>query len=318
MGGPDTPENKEYIQKHKLWMLGELLTMKLIQDRPTSVEPFCAEVLKREQESPTTTIDPPTPDVAANAKAYLQENRIAFVIEDWLRSVLEEKPENPLDFSIKFFSKGSNVEPSQSRKQKVLILLYSTYGHCYAMAKAALEGATAAGAQAELMRIPETLPGDVLAKMGADAAAATMASIPVASVGDTALFDGLIFVFPTRFGTPPAQVSSFMDQTGGLWLSGALMGKPAGVIVSSATQHGGQESTILNFNKSLLHHGCILVGLPPDVWQGIEAMKGSGPYGPSTIAGGRGERNPSDSELQTSHVLGRRVAEVSNKLRSTL
>jgi len=317
MGGPDTPENKDYIQKHKLWTLGELITMHVIQTQPQNLDEFIVKVLTNEKDNPTTTIDPPSAEIAASAKAYLQEHRVAFVIEDWLRAVLEAKPDTPLDFSIAHFGKGSNAADAGAKRPKVLVLLYSTYCHCWAMAKAAVEGATTAGVQVDLMRIPETLPPEVISKMGAENAAVQMASIPTASVGDMALYDGLLFCFPAHFGVPPAQVQTFMDQTGGLWMSGALTGKPACALVSAESQHGGQELALLNFHKTLYHHGCIVFGIPSGPWFQADGVHGNSFYGASTVTGIQGERDPSEVDLSGARALGQRLSQVASKLRTT-
>jgi NAD(P)H dehydrogenase (quinone) len=145
---------------------------------------------------------------------------------------------------------------------KVLVLFYSTYGHIYRMAQAVAEGAREAGAEVVLKRVPETLSADVIEKMGATEAQKAFANVPVATVDELASADAVIFGVPTRFGNMAAQMRQFLDATGGLWAKGALVGKVGSVFTSSATQHGGQESTILSFHTTLLHHGMVIVGLP--------------------------------------------------------
>jgi NAD(P)H:quinone oxidoreductase type IV len=140
---------------------------------------------------------------------------------------------------------------------KVLVLFYSTYGHLYQMAKAVAEGAREAGATVDIKRVPETLPQEVLEKMHAAEAQKAFADVPVAEPAELANYDAIIFGSPTRFGNMAAQMQTFLDATGGLWMSGALVGKVGGVFVGSATQHGGQEATIRNFHTTLFHHGII-------------------------------------------------------------
>jgi len=200
---------------------------------------------------------------------------------------------------------------------KVLVVFYSTYGHIYQMAEAVAEGAKAlAGAEVEIRRVPETLPPDVLEQMGAAEAQKAFSHIPVCSVEELARADAVIFGTPTRFGNMCGQMRQFLDATGSLWAEGALVGKVGSVFASSATQHGGQESTILTFHVSLLHHGFVVVGLPY-AFQGqmrVDEVTGGSPYGASTIAGGDGSRMPSENELEAARFQGRHVAEISAKL----
>ncbi len=191
------------------------------------------------------------------------------------------------------------------------------YGHIYHMAEAIAEGVKAvAGAEVALRHVPETLPDDVLAKMGATEAQKAFAHIPVCTVDELASADAIIFGTPTRFGNMCGQMRQFLDATGQLWANGSLVGKVGSVFASSATQHGGQESTILSFHITLLHHGMVVVGLPY-AFQGqmrIDEITGGSPYGASTIAGGEGERMPSDNELAAARFQGRHVAEIASKL----
>jgi NAD(P)H dehydrogenase (quinone) len=173
------------------------------------------------------------------------------------------------------------------------------------------------GAEAVMRRVPETLPDEVLEKMGAVDAQQTLAHVPVCTVDELASADAVIFGTPTRFGNMCGQMRQFLDATGQLWAQGALVGKVGSVFTSSATQHGGQESTILSFHISLLHHGFIIVGLPY-AFQGqmrIDEVTGGSPYGASTIAGGSGERMPSENELDAARFQGRHVAEIASKLK---
>lgn len=202
---------------------------------------------------------------------------------------------------------------------KVLIVYYSTYGHVHKMAEAVAEGVkTVDGAEAIMRRVPETLPDAVLEKMGALDPQKTMAHVPVATVADLAAADAVVFGTPTRFGNMCGQMRQFLDATGQLWAEGALIGKVGSVFTSSATQHGGQESTILSFHITLLHHGFVIVGLPY-AFQGqmrIDEITGGSPYGASTIAGGSGERMPSQNELDAAHFQGRHVAEITARLKA--
>ncbi|HDQ41433.1 MAG TPA: NAD(P)H:quinone oxidoreductase [Desulfonatronum sp.] len=200
---------------------------------------------------------------------------------------------------------------------KALIVYYSMYGHVHAMARAVAEGAAQVpGARIELRRVPETLPQQVLAKMGALEAQKNMAQVPVCTVDELAQADAIIFGTPTRFGNMVGQMRQFLDATGGLWAEGRLIGKVGSVFTSSATQHGGQESTILTFIPYLLHQGMVVVGLPYS-FQGqtrMDEITGCSPYGASTIAGGQGERMPSANELDGARYQGRHVAEIATRL----
>lgn len=200
---------------------------------------------------------------------------------------------------------------------KVLIVYYSMYGHVLRLAEAVAEGAReVTGAEVELRRVPETLPEDVLKKMGAFEPQKAFAQIPVCQVDELASADAILFGTPTRFGNMCGQMRQFLDATGQLWAKGALVGKVGSVFTSSATQHGGQESTLLSFHITLLHQGMIVVGLPYS-FQGqmrIDEITGGSPYGASTIAGGQGERMPSENELAAARFQGKHVATIALKL----
>lgn len=202
---------------------------------------------------------------------------------------------------------------------KILIVYYSTYGHVHKMAEAIAEGVReVSGAEAVMRRVPETLPDEVLAKMGAVDAQKAMAHVPVCTVEELSSADAVIFGTPTRFGNMCGQMRQFLDATGQLWAKGALIGKVGSVFTSSATQHGGQESTILSFHITLLHHGFVIVGLPY-AFAGqmrIDEITGGSPYGASTIAGGSGERMPSENELDAARFQGRHVAQIASKLKA--
>lgn len=200
---------------------------------------------------------------------------------------------------------------------KVLILYYSMYGHVHRMAEAVAEGVMELpGAVATLRRVPETLPAEVLEKMGAVEAQKSMAHIQVCTVEELVDFDAIIFGTPTRFGNMCAQMRQFLDATGGLWMKGALVGKVGSVFTSTATQHGGQESTILTFHTYLLHQGMVIVGLPYAFAGQMrnDEITGGSPYGVSTIAGTQGERKPTENELAAARFLGQHVATIAGKL----
>ena len=195
---------------------------------------------------------------------------------------------------------------------KVLVLYYSSYGHVETMAGAVAEGAREAGAQVSVKRVPETVPEEVARKSGFK----LEQEAPVASIEELADYDGIVFGTPTRFGNMAGQMKNFLDQAGSLWMKGALVGKAAAVFTSSATQHGGQESTILTFHPVLLHLGFVIVGLPYAFQgqMGVAEVMGNSPYGASTIAGGDGSRQPSKVEREGAHYLGRHLAQVAAKL----
>lgn len=195
---------------------------------------------------------------------------------------------------------------------KVLVLYYSAYGHVETMAYAVAEGAKSAGADVDVKRVPELVP-DEIAKAShfkLDQAA------PIANVEELAQYDAIIFGAGTRYGTVASQMRNFIDQTGGLWAKGKLVGKVGSVFTSSATQHGGQESTILGFIPTLMHHGMVVVGLPYAFQgqMGVDEIKGGSPYGASTITGGDGSRQPSEVELEAARFQGAHVAKIAAKL----
>ncbi|MBV8503914.1 MAG: NAD(P)H:quinone oxidoreductase [Paucibacter sp.] len=196
---------------------------------------------------------------------------------------------------------------------KVLVLFHSIYGHIARMAQAEAQGAAEVpGTTVTLKRVPETMSDEAIKKIGGK----TDSTIPVATPDELADYDAIIFGTPTRFGNMTGQMRTFLDQTGGLWMKGALIGKVGSVFTSSATQHGGQESTILTFIPTLMHQGMIVVGLPYSEQRqmGLDEIKGGSPYGASTIAGGQGERQPSEQELAMAKSQGRHVATIAAKL----
>jgi NAD(P)H dehydrogenase (quinone) len=200
---------------------------------------------------------------------------------------------------------------------KIVVVYYSMYGHIHRMAEAVAEGAREIqGAEVEMRRVPETLSEEVLKKMGALDPQKVFAHVPTCTVDELASADAIIFGTPTRFGNMCGQMRQFLDATGKLWQQGALVGKVGSVFTSSNTQHGGQESTILSFHITLLHQGMIVVGLPY-TFEGqmrIDEITGGSPYGASTIAGGQGQRMPSENELAAARFQGKRVATIASKL----
>ena len=200
---------------------------------------------------------------------------------------------------------------------KVLVVYYSMYGHVYKLAQAAAEGARSVdSAEVMIRRVPETLPQEVLEKMGADHARNEQKDVPICTIEELGQADAVIFGTPTRFGNMCGQMRQFLDATGQLWMQGSLIGKPGSVIISSNTQHGGQESTILSFHISLLHHGMVIVGLPYS-FQGqmtTDEITGGSPYGASVIAGPDGSRLPSANELAGARFQGEHVAKIAKKL----
>ncbi len=200
---------------------------------------------------------------------------------------------------------------------RIHVVFYSMYGHVYKMAEAVAQGVRELdGAEVKILQVPELMPDEVLEKSGAKAARAAFAKIPVAAPDDLAAADAIIFGTPTRFGNMCAQMRNFLDQTGGLWMSGALVGKIGSVFTSTATQHGGQETTITSFHSTLLHHGMIVVGVPYSEARlmKMDEITGGTPYGASTLAAGDGSRQPSENELAIARFQGRHVAEIARKL----
>ncbi len=194
---------------------------------------------------------------------------------------------------------------------KILVLYYSSYGHIEAMAQAVAEGARSVDATVDIKRVPETVPDEVAkaSYFKLDQAA------PVATVDELADYDAIIIGTPTRYGRISSQMASLLDQTGGLWMRGALNGKIGGAFTSSATQHGGQEMTLFSIIANLLHFGMVIVGLPYS-FQGqmrVDEITGGSPYGATTIAGGDGSRRPTENELAGARVQGELIAQTAKK-----
>jgi NAD(P)H dehydrogenase (quinone) len=200
---------------------------------------------------------------------------------------------------------------------KIQVIFYSMYGHVWKMAEAVAEGARGVeGAEVGLFQVPELVPDAALEKSGAKAARAAFAHVPVAQPAQLADADAILFGTPTRFGNMAAQMRNFLDQTGGLWVKGALIGKVGSVFCSTGTQHGGQETTIASFHTTLLHQGMIIVGVPYSCQElvNMQEITGGSPYGSSTLAGTDGSRQPSANELAIARFQGRHVAEITRRL----
>jgi NAD(P)H dehydrogenase (quinone) len=196
---------------------------------------------------------------------------------------------------------------------KVLVLYYSSYGHIETMAQAVAEGAASVpGTEVAVKRVPELVPDEVAQASGIKLDQAA----PIATPDELADYDAIIFGTPTRFGNMAAQMRNFLDQTGGLWFQNRLVGKVGSVFCSTASQHGGQETTITSFHITLLHHGMVIVGLPYTFTGNTEMgeISGGTPYGATTLAGGDGSRMPSENELAGARFQGRHVAEIAGKL----
>jgi len=200
---------------------------------------------------------------------------------------------------------------------KVQIVFYSMYGHIHQLAEAIAEGVRQVeDVEATLYQIPELMPEEALEKSGAQEARATFAHIPVITPDQLAEADAVIFGTPTRFGNMCAQMRNFLDQTGGLWIKGALIGKVGSVFTSTATQHGGQETTLTSFHTTLLHHGMVIVGVPYSEQRQmtLAEVSGGSPYGATTITAGDGSRQPSENELDIARFQGKHVATLAKRL----
>ncbi len=249
----------------------------------------------------------PTDDLATLAGCWSRKEKEQF------DRVLKEQRKIEQDTTASAGVKEERKEVSM----KIQVVFYSMYGHVYRMAEAVAEGAREIeGSQVELLQVPELVPPEILEKSGAAAARQAFAHIPVARIEQLGEADAVIFGTPTRFGNMAAQMRNFLDQAGGLWMRGALEGKVGSVFTSTATQHGGQESTILSTHITLLHFGMLLAGLPfSEKGLGdISAMSGGSPYGATTITGGDGKRLPSPAELALARAQGRRVATITRDL----
>jgi len=200
---------------------------------------------------------------------------------------------------------------------KVQVIFHSTYGHVWRLAEAVAEGARElSGADVQVFRVAETLPPDVLEKMGATEAQKAFAHVPVADPRRLAEADAIVLGTPTRYGAATAQMRAFLDNTGGLWVSGALIGKVGSAFTSTASQHGGQETTLLTMSTFFFHMGMVIAGVPYSTQEllNLEAISGGTPYGASTVAGPRGERQPTANELAIARAQGRHVTGIAAKL----
>ncbi|MGN2392102.1 NAD(P)H:quinone oxidoreductase [Pelomicrobium sp. G1] len=202
---------------------------------------------------------------------------------------------------------------------KIQVVFYSMYGHVYKMAEAVAAGAREVdGTEVTLYQVPELVPDDVLEKSGAKKAREAFAHVPVIRPEQLAEADAILFGTPTRFGNMAAQMRNFLDQTGGLWMKGALIGKVGSVFTSTASQHGGQETTLTSFHSTLLHQGMVIVGVPYSEQRllTMEEITGGTPYGATTITGADGSRQPSGNELAIARFQGRHVAQIAKRLKS--
>jgi NAD(P)H dehydrogenase (quinone) len=202
---------------------------------------------------------------------------------------------------------------------KVYVVFYSLYAHVYQLAQAIAEGAKDSGqTEVSLFQVPELMSDEIIDKSGAKEAKKSFSHIPIISPDQLEEADAIIFGTPTRFGNMAAQMRNFLDQTGGLWMKGGLIGKVGSVFTSTGTQHGGQETTITSFHTTLLHHGMVIVGVPYSEQRlmNMDEITGGTPYGASTLAGADGSRQPSQNELAIARFQGRHVAEVAQKLKN--
>ena len=214
-------------------------------------------------------------------------------------------------------SLAKSLSSGETMPTRVQVIFYSMFGHLYQMAQAVVDGASQVpDTEVSLSQVAELVPAEVLERSGAAAARAAFAHVPNAVPAQLAEADAIIFGTPTRFGNMTAQMRNFLDQTGGLWAQGALIGKVGSVFTSTGTQHGGQETTITSFHNTLLHHGMLIAGVPysePGLTNMTEITGGS-PYGAGTLAGADGSRQPSENELQIARFQGRHVAEIARAL----
>jgi NAD(P)H dehydrogenase (quinone) len=202
---------------------------------------------------------------------------------------------------------------------KIQVIFYSTYGHVYQLAEAVAEGAReVAGTQVELLQVRETLSDETLAKMGAVDAKKAFAHVPIADPQRLVEADGIILGTPTRYGSAAAQMQAFLDATGGLWAKGALIGKVGSAFTSTASQHGGQETTLLSMSTFFFHQGMLIAGVPYSAQEllTLAEMSGGTPYGATTIAGPRGERQPTPNELAIARAQGRHVARAATAMKA--
>ena len=202
---------------------------------------------------------------------------------------------------------------------KIYVVFYSLYSHVYQLAEAVADGASEVkNCEVSLFQVPELMPEDALEKSGGKETRESFSHVPYISPEQLGDADAIIFGTPTRFGNMAAQMRNFLDQTGGLWMKGGLIGKVGSVFTSTGTQHGGQETTITSFHTTLLHHGMVIVGVPYSEQRlmNMDEITGGTPYGASTLAGADGSRQPSENELEIAKFQGRHVAEIAQKLKN--
>jgi len=200
-------------------------------------------------------------------------------------------------------------------KPKILVVYYSMYGNTFMMAKSVCEGIREGEGEAVFRTVPELLPQNVLDDERIKKAKQLQKDVPVARLEDLENIDGIILGSPTRFGNMCSQLRNFLDQTGGLWGKGALIGKPAGVFCCTASLHGGQETTLVSMMLTLLHHGAVIVGVPYSVKELAETQRGGTPYGPTAVVGAMADNAPNETELKIAKEFGKRIAQISKKFR---
>jgi NAD(P)H dehydrogenase (quinone) len=355
---PSEARDREYALDHRLAALADTLTFRLVTAQPVDPIAAIVATLRDQRGGHVPSgpsVAPEAGDFEA-AKAYLQRYAIADTLDQWMRRLLRTKPERPIEWSIEYFTDiaGGSTEPQQTQQHqpqssrggrvrsdsvstaattattattavpprrnanpRILVVYYSAYGHVEALATAAAEGARDLfpGAHAELRRVPETLSSEKVEQQSIQ----HDPSVPEATLADIGAADAIIFGFGARFGTAPAQVCALLETTGGLWARGVLIGKPAAMLISTGTQHGGHEMAAHHFMSVLLHHGMVIVGPtskdiegPPGTNTG--RASGGGPYAAGTLAGTDGARTVTVAELEMARRLGGRVAAIAARI----
>lgn len=336
----DTVDNRQYVQQQRLWLIGEYLTQGIIQEQPSNIWSYaqrrledCRRALTNNppESGVSSLVEAPPSDVSSDVKDYLQRNDVAYMIEEWLQSVLDVKPPDVINFSQQHFrvrdpdphapdktksgtsQHGSTAAPKKA-SCRILIAYYSAYGHTATIANCIAKGAEDAGAIITMKRFGEILTPEEQKRL--QISSADVGTIPEVVVSDFGCHDAIVFGFPTRFGEPPAQVSAVMEGTGQLWQAGALSGRVGAVFTSTADEHSGQETTIVNFHRVLMHHGMVVMGMDPKELQkaGTTEVQGCTPYGMSTITDTTGQRLPSSVEMSLAEGFGKRIAETTAKI----
>jgi NAD(P)H dehydrogenase (quinone) len=328
---------RRYVTQHKIHILSDVIVCRLVTHKPADPIASIVRTIRECAKDPIGPPAAPTEADFADARPYLEKHRISDVIDQWLKQMLHEQPLKPMDWSQNFFvglaggsfpatdnplsmplGGGAAASPAVLSKAnpnpKILILYYSAYGHVSALAHAAVQGVQEfPGAQVELRRFPETLSKEQVSFQSIT----LETHVPIATPQDLVNADGIIFGFPAKFGNPPAQVSAFMETSSATFNRGSLVGKPAAVLISTATQHGGRETAGMIFFRSLLHHGMVFLGpVPKDVDTGISGVAGGSHYAAGTVAATSGERDVSDKEKQIAKRLALRLTTTASKLSS--